>query len=115
MLGVFLALPIIALLLILPGFWWADRRLRQPRSLLALPFAGAFGWIALVWFGVLPKTLSNIVELFAIAVLAVLACYAKFWILDRKTGTGSKSIYIVWTSYLVASVLIFLLTPALPE
>lgn len=115
MIGVFLAIPILASLLILPGFMLSDRVRHQPRWLFALPPAACMLWLAMVLTELRPKTLSNIVELFGIAAIAIVSCYIKFFVLDKLSISERASTLALLVTNSAAVMSIFFFVPWLPE
>jgi hypothetical protein len=109
---ILVALP---LLLILPGWLWFRRKCKQSVWLLALPFFGVALWSVLAAAGVGAQSLSNIVELFYIAVVAVVVAYVKFLVFDRVSVFQTRGTTIAFAVIALITVGFRLFMPLLPE
>ena len=108
-------LLLIAALVILPGWLYFGRTSPQPKWLFAVPVFGIGLWVALTYIGIGAQSLSNVVEVFAVATSAVASAYVKFFLLDRSAGLKSKSTVLILTVVVLTTVCLRLFTPPLPE
>jgi hypothetical protein len=111
----FLALVAVATLLLIPGWYWKDKHGTKGIAILALPSANCAFWFVLIYFGVGQASLSNLVEIFAVAAFAVVCGYLKFFVFDNFTKIAGKSTVAAFTLALLFSLALRLLMPALPE
>ncbi len=101
MIALFLMLAIIAGKLILPGWYWANKRQSQSIWLFFLPMAGLVLWVLLTVLVFGAQCLANAVETPVIAGVAVLAVYLKVFAFDKNSsGTGIKIIKSVYHSFM---------------
>jgi len=107
-----MALPVF---LILPGWLWFRRKRKQSVWLLALPVFGVGLWLALALAGVGAQSLSNIIELFYIAVIAVVVAYVKFLAFDRMSALQARGTAIAFAAIALTTIGLRLFMPLLPE
>ena len=111
-----LFLVLLPSVVILPGWLWAQRWQPQSAWLLGLPCLGAALWVMLVMAGIgTQQSLSNIVELFVVQLVAVLAAYLKLWVLNRQAGWATSGNLVVLGIVVATAVLLRLLMPTLQE
>ena len=82
--------------------------------LFLMPLLGCIFWFLLLLTGLQPKSMSNIIELILIIVLAVFLVYLKVFCLSRSKFR-KHSTQIVWLSFASIVFLMFVLIPGLPE
>ena len=106
---------VVAALLILPG--WLRARKWHPQSLwlFGLPLAGIAFWMFLTFLRIGAQSLSNVIEIFAVAAAAIVASYLKFLALDRRMGLGSASAIVVLIIVAVVTLGLRMFMPVLPE
>jgi hypothetical protein len=110
-----IAIPLIAsTLFILPIKNHIAKSNNHFMALFLLPLLGCIFWFLLLFTGLKSKSMSNIIELFLIIVLAVFTVYIKVFWLDRSTFRKHSS-QIVWLSFASIVFLVFILIPGLPE
>ncbi len=106
---------IIPALLILPGWHIARRWQVQSAWLFGLPFAANALWVALTIMGVGAQSLANLIELLVIAIVAVLAPYLKFFLIDRRIKVSALGNIFVVVLVILVTLGLRLLMPVLPE
>jgi len=113
MLVFFTALTIISAALTAPGWLIARRRQPQGPAIIFLILPGIILWAVLTAAGIGPQSLSNIVEVFGIATVSVIAAYIKLFFMDRREmkNSGIISLLIV----LGFTLLLRLFMPLIPE
>lgn len=109
------SIVMVPMALIYPGWRKADQRKRQGASVFFLPLMGIFLWGALVSARLGAQSLSNLVELYAVAAMAVAAAYVKFHLLDHKFKSRGRSTAAAWALLAIAVIGLRLLMPVLPE
>jgi hypothetical protein len=114
MVAVALAISLLAILLIIPGWLWFSRNHPQAVWLLALPPFGIGLWLALAAFGIGPQSLGNLVEIPVIAVAAVLGAYLKILLLD-KFDIKKYVILVIYMLVSIACISLRLLMPVISE
>lgn len=99
----------------LPAWLAARARGETPRW---LPFIGApaiLAWVVLVAVGVGPQSLSNVVEVVAVAALSVVLCYAQVFLLDRLLPDPRRTSVTLALALVAIAALLRLTMPLLPE
>ena len=115
MIGFFFSLALLPAVLITPGWYWAKKRYSQTWLLLLLPTAGIVFWMLLIFAGVVPQSLSNLIEVFFVAVAAVAAAYLKFLLFDRIDSTRSRGNLFAVAIVAGATIGLRVFMPWLPE
>jgi len=115
MIGFLCALALLPAVLIAPGWYWAKKRYSQTWLLLFLPTAGIVFWMLLTFAGVGPQSLSNLIEVFFVAVAAIAAAYLKFLLFDRIDSTRSRGNLFAVAIVVVVTIGLRLFMPWLPE
>ena len=115
MIALFLLLAITAGILILPGWYWANKG--QPQDLLIcfLPAAGLALWLLLTGLGFGAQSLANLVETPVIAGFAVVVAYLKFLVFDKVSALSSYGRIIAFATVILATVALRTFMPVLPE
>ena len=109
------ALPVFAILLILPGWLGFRRKRQQSIWLLVLPVFGIGLWVALIAAGVGAQSLSNLSESFVVVATAIAIAYVKLIVLDRLPVLSSRGNAIAFFVVALVAVGLRLFMPALPE
>ena len=109
------SLVALPFLLILLGWLWFRRKHKQSLWLLALPVFGVGLWIALAAAGIGAQSLSNIVELFYVAAIAVVVAYVKFLAFDRMSALQTRGTAIAFAVIALTTIGLRLFMPLLPE
>jgi hypothetical protein len=116
MIVVFIALILVTSLASGPAWWNARRRgawVAWDYASLGVPFGL---WLGLVTIGFGPgKTLSNVVELFAIAAVVPIVHSVRVFFVDRRVGYRSRSSIIVFVVSNLVAIGFWALVPPLPE
>jgi len=96
---------------------WMVSRSRGNGSLwilfLSAPAIGV--WVCLTALGIGAQSLSNLFEIFVIAILGVVLCYLKVFLLDKTVGRPHLTIVTVSLFLVAVAVLLRLFMPLLPE
>jgi len=108
-------MAILGVLLILPGWFWARKKVSQTPFILGLPIVGMVIWIALTSLGIGAQSLSNMVETFIVFAVSVCSAYFKFIFFDRSTKPRSHGTLWAIAIVLFVTVGLRLFMPALPE
>ena len=108
----FVLFPWVAML---PGWWMAQRHQAASLWWLGLPYAGGALWVLLVLAGWGPQSLSNVVELFVVELVAVLAVYLNWFVLSRHVPLSRFATGLTWIILVGTVVLLRMLMPTLPE
>jgi hypothetical protein len=111
----FAVVSFFAVGLIVPGWLWFRRSQSQSQWLLVLPPVGVLFWVTLTALGIGPQSLSNVLEVFFVAVSAVLSVYFKFLVLDRVLSLPSRGTTVPFFIVGAVALGLRLLMPALPE
>ena len=101
--------------LILPGWILARRQAPQGLWLFALPLGGTMFWLLLTVLDVGAQSLANIIEVYAVAGIAVLAAYLKFFVFDRFSSVPGRSVVLAVAIVAVVTLGLRLFMPGLPE
>lgn len=109
------AMVMVPMALIYPGWCKADQRKRQGASVLFLPLAGMALWGALIVAGLGAQSLANLVEVVIVCAMAVVVAYVKFHVLDHEIKSAVKSSAVAWGLLAIAVIVLRLLMPLLPE
>ena len=72
-------------------------------------------WVCLTALGIGAQSLSNMFEIFIIAILGVVMCYLKVFLLDKNVGKPHLTTAIVVLFLVVVAMLLRLFMPLLPE
>ncbi len=115
MFPLFAALLAGSAVLNLPAWFFARSR---DRATWWLPLIGApaiLGWVALVGLGVGPQSLSNVVEVMALAALSVLLCYAQAFLLNRRFQDYRRISAFLQIALIGVAVLLRIFMPLVPE
>lgn len=115
MIGLFLMLTIIAGILILPGWYWANKGQPQDVWICFLPAAGLALWMLLTALGFGAQSLANLVETPMIAGIAVVVAYLKFLVFDKGSALNSYGKLFAIVTVILATVLLRTFMPVLPE
>ncbi|NNC57996.1 MAG: hypothetical protein HKO12_10580 [Woeseiaceae bacterium] len=115
MIALFLILTMIAGILILPGWYWANKGLPQSVWICLLPATGLALWAALTALGFGAQSLANLVETPLIASVAVVVAYLKFIVFDRKPALNSYGTVFAIAAVILATILLRTFMPDLPE
>jgi hypothetical protein len=113
MIVLFVMLAIISAALIAPGWVIARRQNPQGPAIMFLALPGIILWTVLTASGVGAQSLSNIIEIFGIVVVSVIAAYAKLFIMDRREMKQSGIIALIIV--LGITLLLRLFMPVIPE
>jgi hypothetical protein len=111
----FLVVSLVATALILPGWLWAKRQKPQSPWLLLLPVSGVGFWFVLAMLRIGPQSLSNLIEIPIVAIVAVVVVYLKIFAIDKQLkipAFGEAIPYVVVASVALG---LRLLMPLLPE
>ena len=84
-------------------------------TVLRRPPAPVLIWYLLVAAGVGPQSLSNIVELFIIAVAVLALAYVRVFVLDRLTGSPKTNAIVILALSVIVPIVLRLTMPVLPE
>jgi len=107
------ALIIISAALTAPGWMIARRRKPQGPAILLLSLPGIVLWTILTAAGIGAQSLSNVIEIFGIAVVSVIVAYVKLFIMDRHAMKDSGIIALLIV--LGVTLLLRLFMPVIPE
>ena len=115
MFAFFAMVSLVAALLILPG--WLLARKWHPQSLwfFGLPLVGNALWLLPTILHIGAQSLANVIEVFAVTAVAIVASYLKFFAFDRRAGTGSLGTTVAVVSVAVVALSLRLFMPGLPE
>ncbi len=115
MIALFLMLTIIAGILILPGWYWANKGQPQKFWICFLPAAGLALWMLLTALGFGAQSLANLVETPVIAGVAVVAAYLKFFVFDKSSALNSYGKIFAIAAVMLATIILRTIMPVLPE
>jgi len=115
MIALFLMLTVIAGILILPGWYWANKRQPQDAWICFLPAAGLALWMLLTALGFGAQSLANFVETPMIAGVAVVAAYLKFFVFDNISALSSYGKVFAIAAVMLATIVLRTFMPVLPE
>ena len=115
MIALFLLLAIIAGVLILPGWYWANKGQPQDFWTCCLPAAGLVLWMLLTGLGFGAQSLANLVETPLIAGIAVVVAYLKFFVFDKRSALRSYGKSFAIAAVILATVVLRTFVPVLPE
>lgn len=111
----FLAIVVVATLLLIPGWYWRQRQGTKSYVIFTLPLASSAFWFALIYYGVGQASLSNLMEIYLVAAFAVAGGYLKFFAFDNFTKMQGRSTAVAFTLVFLCCLVLRLLMPALPE
>jgi hypothetical protein len=116
MIAPFLILIIIAGILILPGWYWANKDQPQNLWICLLPAAGVAFWVLLsaLDFGA-AQSLANLVEAPMIAGVAVVAAYLRFFVFVKSPTLNPYGTFIAVAAVILATIALRAFMPILPE
>ncbi|MDH3311230.1 MAG: hypothetical protein OEM48_11375 [Gammaproteobacteria bacterium] len=106
---------LIAAAFILPGWLWARKRSIQSLWLFLLPVSGAGFWALLAALRLGPQSLSNLIEIPIVAVVAVFTAYLKFFYLDKRMKRQDLSNSVSFVVVAIVTLGLRLFMPLLPE
>lgn len=115
MIGLFLMLTIIAGILILPGWYWANKDQPQDVWICFLPAAGLALWMLLTALGFGAQSLANLVEAPMIVGISVVVAYLKFFVFDKGAALNSYGKLFAIVAVILATVVLRAFMPVLPE
>lgn len=115
MIALFLILIVIAGLLILPGWYWANKGLPQSVWICLLPATGLALWAALAALGFGAQSLANLIETPVIASVSVVAAYLKFIVFDKRPALNPYGNVFAIAAVILATILLRTFMPVLPE
>ena len=115
MIALFLIIMIIAGILILPGWYWANKDQPQELWICLLPAAGLAFWMLLMGLGVGAQSLANLVEAPMIAGVAVVAAYLRFFVLVKSPTLNPYGTFIAVAAVILAAIALRAFMPVLPE
>jgi 4-amino-4-deoxy-L-arabinose transferase-like glycosyltransferase len=110
-----LVVSLVAAALILPGWLWARKRSLQSFWLFLLPASGVGFWALLAALRLGPQSLSNLIEIPIVAVVAVFTAYGKFIYLDKRMKRQDLSNAISFIVVAIVTLGLRLFMPLLPE
>ena len=111
----FPALFILAAALSLPAWWYARRHQGASWLLLTLAVPATLVWVLLTGAGVGAQSLSNLIEVLALLILSVVACYAQVFVLDRFYAKPPRTSAWLAGGLALVAVVLRLSMPVLPE
>jgi hypothetical protein len=111
----FLFMVILGVLLILPGWLWARKKVSQTPLILGLPIVGIVMWIGLTSLGMGAQSLSNIVEIFIVFAVSICSAYFKFIFFNRRTKHRSHGTLYAIPIVLLVTIGLRLFMPTLSE
>lgn len=106
---------LVATVLMVPGWFWARKFCRQSIWFFGLPLAGVVFWFTLIASRIGAQSLSNLIEIYGVAVAAVVAAYAKFLFFDRSEKRRGKGAAVAFAFVIIIALALRLFMPALPE
>lgn len=115
MIALFLIIIIIAGILILPGWYWANKDQPQKPWMCLLPAAGLAFWMLLTGLGFGAQSLANLVEAPMIAGVAVVAAYLKFFVFVKRPTLNPYGTFIAVAAVILATIALRAFMPVLPE
>jgi hypothetical protein len=80
----FMTLVIISIIMILPGWYAAQKKFPQNPAIFGIGLVGVASWVLVASLGLGPQSLSNLIETPIVAVAAVLLAYIKMFFLESK-------------------------------
>lgn len=111
----FLIVSLVATALILPGWLWAKRQQSQSPWVLFLPVSGMGFWFVLVMLCIGPQSLSNLVEVPIVAIVAVVVAYLKIFAIDKQLKKPRHGEVIAYAVVASVALGLRLFMPLLPE
>ena len=106
---------LISTSLIVPGWICAKRSGNGGVAVMSLPLVGIGMWFALSAMGVGAQSLSNIIEIFPIAVLSIAVAYLVLFALRRRLASRHMLFSVAVGAVVMFVVCLRLLVPVLPE
>jgi hypothetical protein len=113
--GFFLIVTLVATALILPGWFWAKRQQSQTPWVLFLPVSGVGFWFVLVMLRIGPQSLSNLIEIPIVAIIAVAVAYLKIFAIDKQLKKSTYGEIIAYAIVASVTLGLRLFMPLLPE
>lgn len=110
-----LLLVLISTAIIVPGWLGAKRSGAGGVAAMFLPLIGIGLWFALVAMGVGAQSLSNIIEIFPIAIYAIVVAYLVLLALRRKLASVRILYFAAFGALVLLVVCLRLLMPVLPK
>lgn len=115
MLIFFAAITFFATLLMVPGWLLARKWHSQSLWFLGMPLVGITLWVLLSILGIGAQSLANLVEVFVVAISAVMAAYLKFLVFDRQASMSALGVRIALAIVVIVTLSLRLCMPLLPE
>ncbi|MDH3279559.1 MAG: hypothetical protein OEQ18_00320 [Gammaproteobacteria bacterium] len=110
-----LIVSLVAAALIVPGWLWARKRKVQSSWVFFLPVSGAGFWVLLAALRLGPQSLSNLIEIPIVAVVAVFAAYLNLFFLDKRMKRKGLGVAISFIVVAMVTLGLRLFMPLLPE
>jgi hypothetical protein len=114
----FVVFPLLAALvaaLCLPAWLYARPRQGASWLLLFLFVPATIVWVVLSAAGIGAQSLSNLIEVFILMLLSVVACYLQVFVLDRSMPEPRRTSVWVASALALVALLLRLTMPVLPE
>nr|BAM62440.1 putative uncharacterized protein 1 [uncultured microorganism] len=115
MIVLFPVLLLMVGLLCTPAYIVSRRRADESKWFLVAALPAIVLWISLTAFGYGAQSLSNIIEIFWILAAAIVLCYSKVFIVDRKIRKPKKATYSMIALLALGAFLLRTFMPVLPE
>lgn len=109
----FMTLVIISIIMILPGWYAAQKKFPQNAAIFGIGLVGVAFWVLVASLGLGPQSLSNLIETPMVAVVAVLLAYIKMFLLESKKVKYATSISYGAIIIVVMGLRLFM--PNIPE
>lgn len=115
MLLAFPVLILLAALLCLPPFFYARTQEHGCYWILFMAFPAIAVWVFLAGAGIGGQSLSNLVEVFWLLGGGVILAWLKVFVIDRRIKNPRLSTYTILALLCIASIMLRLFIPELPE
>lgn len=99
----------------IPAWRFSKRKGSQTKWLLFLSTPALLLWIVLTAAGLGAQSLANIIEVFPIAGLGVVAAYLRVFLLDGITGKPKENTRSLILALMALALVLRLFMPTLPE